>query len=280
MSTGHSTGAARWDRLSAAAAFALTIHARQTRKGTDIPYISHLLGVASLVLEHGGDEDQAIAGLLHDAVEDQGAHQAAAIAERFGPRVAAIVLGCTDADTVPKPPWHARKESYIAHLQHADPEVLLVSCADKLHNARAIRTDLRTYGLTVYDRFTGGQDGTLWYTKHCPKPSFEGCRGRCRRSWLPRSRTWPPTARPRVVVGDRRCDESGQSDRRQAFDAHLAPHCRRPATETMERLVNEVRIAAQGRKCRPGSPGAVSSRRGRKRSARCIPVADFPKIDP
>jgi len=163
MSTGHSTGAARWDRLSAAAAFALTIHARQTRKGTDIPYISHLLGVASLVLEHGGDEDQAIAGLLHDAVEDQGAHQAAAIAERFGPRVAAIVLGCTDADTVPKPPWHARKESYIAHLQHADPEVLLVSCADKLHNARAIRTDLRTYGLTVYDRFTGGQDGTLWY---------------------------------------------------------------------------------------------------------------------
>ena len=103
----------RWRRLSDAAAFALTIHARQTRKGTDTPYISHLLGVASLVLEHGGDEGQAIAGLLHDAIEDQGAHQEAAITERFGDRVARIVRGCTDADTLPKPPWRARKEAYM-----------------------------------------------------------------------------------------------------------------------------------------------------------------------
>jgi GTP pyrophosphokinase len=155
--------AQRWDRLAEAAAFALTIHADQIRKGSEIPYISHLLGVASLVLEHGGDEDHAIAGLLHDAIEDQGAHQEPIIRERFGARVADIVLGCTDADTLPKPPWRARKERYLAHLAHASPDVLLVSCADKLHNARAIGTDLRTHGDAVFDRFTAGKAGTLWY---------------------------------------------------------------------------------------------------------------------
>jgi GTP pyrophosphokinase len=152
-----------WSRLADAAAFALAIHATQTRKGTDTPYISHLLGVASLVLEHGGDEDQAIAGLLHDAIEDQGAHQEAVIGERFGARVAAIVRGCTDADVIPKPPWQARKEAYIAHLEHAGADVLLVSCADKLHNARSICTDLHTHGLAVFDRFNAGQEGTIWY---------------------------------------------------------------------------------------------------------------------
>ena len=116
-----------------------------------------------MVLEHGGDEEQAIAALLHDAVEDQGPHQAAAITDCFGERVSAIVIGCTDADTLPKPRWQARKEAYIAHLEHAGPDVLLVSCADKLHNARAICTDLRTLGLMVFDRFNGGLDGTLWY---------------------------------------------------------------------------------------------------------------------
>ena len=126
-----------------------------------MPYISHLLGVASLLLEYGGDEEQAIAGLLHDAVEDQGAHQEAVIRERFGERAAGIVLGCTDADSVPKPPWRARKEAYIAHLEHARSDVLLVSCADKLHNARAICTDLRTHGLAVYELFKGGREGTL-----------------------------------------------------------------------------------------------------------------------
>ena len=153
----------RWARLSDAVAFALEIHADQTRKGTDTPYISHLLSVAGLVLEHGGDENQAIAGLLHDAVEDQGAHQLPVIRERFGDRVASIVEGCTDADTLPKPPWQARKEAYIAHLEHATQDVRLVSCADKLHNARAICTDLRTHGDAVFDRFKGGRDGTLWY---------------------------------------------------------------------------------------------------------------------
>lgn len=153
----------RWVRLIDAAAFALRLHAEQRRKGSETPYISHLLGVASLVLEFGGNEDHAIAGLLHDAIEDQGAEQEPVIAQKFGPRVTAIVRGCTDADTLPKPPWRARKEAYIAHLETAGPDIWLVSCADKLYNARAIVTDLRTLGDAVFTRFTGGKQGTLWY---------------------------------------------------------------------------------------------------------------------
>jgi GTP pyrophosphokinase len=162
----------RWRKLADATAFAMEIHAAQTRKGSETPYIGHLLGVASIVLENGGDEDQAIGGLLHDAIEDQGAHQEPAIAERFGARVAAIVRGCTDADTFPKPPWRARKEAYIAHLDHANRDILLVSCSDKLYNARAICADLRTYGLAVYDRFNAGREGTLWYYSELAK-AFE-----------------------------------------------------------------------------------------------------------
>lgn len=153
----------RWNRLAEAAAYALTIHADQTRKGTTIPYIAHLLQVSGLVLEHGGTEEQAIAGLLHDAIEDVGAAQEAAIIERFGPAVGAIVRACTDADTVPKPPWRARKEAYLAHLETVPGEALLVSGADKLHNARAILADLRAVGPGVFSRFNGGMDGTLWY---------------------------------------------------------------------------------------------------------------------
>ena len=161
--TGSSRQTPRWSRLMDAAAFAMTIHADQVRKGSGVPYLGHLLGVASLVLEHGGDEDQAIAGLLHDAIEDQGAHQEPAIRERFGARVADIVRGCTDADTLPKPPWQARKEAYIHHLEDASPDILLVSCADKVFNARAIVTDLKTHGDAVFERFTASKDGTLWY---------------------------------------------------------------------------------------------------------------------
>ena len=152
-----------WQRLADAASYALTIHAEQRRKGTDIPYISHLFAVASLVMEHSGDEDLAIAGMLHDAIEDVGAEQEAIIAERFGARVAAVVRACTDADTLPKPPWRARKEAYIHHLESADRDTLLVSCADKLHNARAILTDVRTHGVALFDRFNVGRDGVLWY---------------------------------------------------------------------------------------------------------------------
>lgn len=152
-----------WSRLAEAVGFALKVHALQMRKGTDTPYVSHLLGVASLVLEHGGDEEQAMAAMLHDAVEDVGAHLEPVIRERFGARIADIVLGCTDADTLPKRPWRGRKEAYIRHLEHAGANILLVSCADKVHNARAICTDVGTHGLDVFGRFKAGQEGTIWY---------------------------------------------------------------------------------------------------------------------
>jgi GTP pyrophosphokinase len=157
------SGPERWARLAQAAAYAMSVHADQQRKGANTPYIAHLLAVASLVLEHGGDEDQAIAGLLHDAIEDCGIAQEAIIAERFGPRVARTVRACTDADTLPKPPWRERKRAYLQHLETADQDALLVSCCDKLHNARAIVTDLRTDGDSVFERFRAGKAGTLWY---------------------------------------------------------------------------------------------------------------------
>ena len=152
-----------WTCLADAAALAFTLHGAQYRKGTSIPYIAHLMSVSALVLEHGGDEDQAIAGLLHDAIEDAGAEQEPIIAARFGPRVAAIVRACTDADTLPKPPWRARKEAYLAHLEHVPAEALLVSACDKLHNARAIAGDLKIHGPDMFARFNAGQEGTLWY---------------------------------------------------------------------------------------------------------------------
>lgn len=152
------------ERFNEALVYAATAHREQWRKGTDIPYVSHLLGVCSLVLEYGGDEDQAIAALLHDAVEDQGgAARLADIRSRFGDRVAEIVDACTDADTQPKPPWRERKECYIAGLAEHDPEVWLVSCADKLYNARAILRDYRQIGEALWARFRGGRKGTLWY---------------------------------------------------------------------------------------------------------------------
>ena len=158
------------DQFAEALVFAARLHAKQVRKGAGIPYLSHLLGVASLVLEHGGDETEAIAGLLHDAIEDQACGYSGgasglrqAITDRYGEEVAVIVEACTDADTVPKPPWRARKEAYIAHLETAAPAVLRVSCADKLHNARTILVDLRTHGDALWQRFQAGRDGTLWY---------------------------------------------------------------------------------------------------------------------
>lgn len=153
----------RWARLSDAAALAFRVHADQLRKGTSVPYLSHLLAVASLVLEHGGDEDQACAAMLHDAVEDGGAAWEAVILERFGPRVAGIVRACTDADTRLKPPWRARKDAYLTHLEAEGPDALLVPAADKLHNARAIVSDLLAHGPAVFDRFNAGREGTLWY---------------------------------------------------------------------------------------------------------------------
>lgn len=144
--------------------YASQLHRDQLRKGTDIPYVSHLLAVTAIVLEHGGTEVEAIAALLHDAVEDQGGSETREkIRERFGNNVAAIVDGCSDADTRPKPPWCERKKRYIAHVVEAPRSVRLVSAADKLHNARAILADYRQLGETLWSRFNGGRDGTLWY---------------------------------------------------------------------------------------------------------------------
>ena len=144
--------------------FAADKHAGQTRKASTIPYIAHLMGVASLVLEAGGDEDLAIAALLHDVVEDcGGAPMLNEVRRRFGKRVASVVEGCTDADSYPKPPWRERKEGYIRRLRSADADTRLVSAADKLNNVRSILTDYREIGQSVWARFQGGRDGTLWY---------------------------------------------------------------------------------------------------------------------
>ncbi len=151
-------------RFEQALVYAAILHSGQARKGTRTPFISHLLSVAALALENGANEDEAIAALLHDAVEDAGgAPRLEDIRSRFGPVVAEIVLGCTDTDKSPKPPWKQRKEQYIAHLAHGSDSVKLVSCADKVHNSRSIVADLRELGDAVWSRFTGGKDGTLWY---------------------------------------------------------------------------------------------------------------------
>lgn len=152
------------ERFDEALAYASRVHREQCRKGTDTPYISHLLGTAAIALENGADEDQAIAALLHDAVEDQGgATRLADIRARFGERVAEMVDHCTDTDIEPKPPWRARKEAYIASLAHKPAASLAVSLADKTHNAGAIVADLVSVGDPVWDRFTGGRDGSIWY---------------------------------------------------------------------------------------------------------------------
>jgi (p)ppGpp synthase/HD superfamily hydrolase len=144
--------------------YALELHRDQQRKGSDTPYMAHLLAVASLVLEDGGDEEQAIAALLHDAPEDQGGQETLeAIRLRFGARVADIVDGCTDTYESPKPPWRQRKELYLDHLHTVSEEVCRVSLADKLHNARSILIDLLRCGDGVWERFNGGKAGTLWY---------------------------------------------------------------------------------------------------------------------
>ncbi len=129
-----------------------------------MPYVSHLLAVCELTLEYGGNEDEAIAALLHDAVEDQGgATVRAEILKEFGTHVTEIVDGCTDTDESPKPAWRPRKEEYIRQVTHASASVRLVSACDKLHNARSLVMDYRIFGEDLWDRFTGRREGTLWY---------------------------------------------------------------------------------------------------------------------
>jgi (p)ppGpp synthase/HD superfamily hydrolase len=151
-------------RFERAFLFAAEKHAGQTRKTTTVPYIAHLMGVASLALEYGGDEDLAIAALLHDVVEDcGGAAVLKEVKRRFGSRVAKIVDGCTDSYGEPKPPWRERKENYLRHLKSADAGTRLVSAADKLNNVRSILSDYREVGESIWERFKGGREGTLWY---------------------------------------------------------------------------------------------------------------------
>ena len=143
---------------------ATRLHTNQVRKGTRIPYVAHLLAVTALVLEDGGDEDQTIAALLHDAVEDQGGIETLdEIRKLFGEQVARIVEGCSDSIESPKPPWRERKVNYMRHLREANIDILRVSLADKLHNACSILRDLQQNGDVIWDRFKGGKDGTLWY---------------------------------------------------------------------------------------------------------------------
>jgi len=177
------------DRYKEAIAFAAKLHDDQTRKGTEIAYLTHLMSVSALVMENGGDEDQAVAALLHDAIEDQGTdYQSEFLSEprhgrdalkrdielKYGGRVLSIVVGCTDDEDFEKPlegergtvaAWRARKEAYISHIEAvSDIAILRVSCADKLHNARTILLDMYEHGEQIWTRFrAGSKDGVLWY---------------------------------------------------------------------------------------------------------------------
>jgi (p)ppGpp synthase/HD superfamily hydrolase len=155
------------DRFVSAMSYAHEVHQGQRRKGTGIPYIAHVLGVAAIAMEYGADEDEAIGALLHDAAEDGGGEATLAeIRARFGDAVGDIVLGCSDSlveDPEDKLPWLERKENYLAHLENASPSVCLVSAADKLHNVRAIIRDYSQHGDDIWPRFQGLRDGTLWY---------------------------------------------------------------------------------------------------------------------
>lgn len=152
------------ERFDEALKLASSLHRAQTRKHTTIPYVAHLLIVAGTVIEQGGDEDTAIAALLHDAVEDQGGRATLERIEReFGPRVAGLILEVTDAEVVPKPPWRSRKERYLAGMQAMSPEALLIAVADKLHNARSTLADYRRSGPAVWGRFNADAEAQAWF---------------------------------------------------------------------------------------------------------------------
>ena len=151
-------------RFSEALAYAASLHGDQQRKVSGEPYLAHLLAVAAVAIEYGADENEAIAALLHDAIEDQGgAAVREEIGRRFGPQVVEIVEGCTDAHTRPKPPWRRRKEAYLARLRDASASVRLVSACDKLHNVRSLLREYRARGESLWTHFRGGREGTLWY---------------------------------------------------------------------------------------------------------------------
>jgi (p)ppGpp synthase/HD superfamily hydrolase len=151
-------------RFDEAFAYAHELHQGQTRKRTPVPYLGHLMGVASIVLDDGGNEDEAIAALLHDAAEDAGGRKTVdEIRARFGADVARIVEDCTDSWTTPKEPWAERKKNYVEHARSLAPPSLRVSAADKVHNAYAILRDLRNVGEKVWDRFNAKPDDVVAY---------------------------------------------------------------------------------------------------------------------
>jgi len=192
--------------------YASELHRDQVRKGSGIPYIAHLLSVSSRVLSAGGTEVQAIAGLLHDAAEDQGGRATLdEVRAKFGAEVAQIVSDCTDSWVESKPPWRPRKEAYLASLPNKAPTSLLVSLAHKLDNAEAILNDYCSIGDDLWDRFTGGREGTLWYYRELSAIFNEALPGRLARglsqtvSYFPLPE-WPPESRPVLrihrVAGD------------------------------------------------------------------------------
>lgn len=161
-----------------ALAWAVALHAAQRRKVLETPYAGHLLAVTASVLQYGGAEEEAIAAVLHDAVEDQGgAPLLAEIEQRFGPRVAQLVLACSDAMLRPKPPWPERKRQHVAKMRTADDSVRLIVAADKLDNVRSLVDAYRRCGESLWQHFRGGREGTLWYYRAmlealaCPLPA-------------------------------------------------------------------------------------------------------------
>jgi (p)ppGpp synthase/HD superfamily hydrolase len=152
------------EKFTEALVYATRLHGDQVRKISGVPYVSHLLSVAALVLEAGGTEEEAIAALLHDSIEDQGGKSTREeVRQLFGETVVTIIDGCTEWDTPPKPPWQERKQRYLDHLRHASPSVRLVSLADKLHNARSLLADLRQRGDIIWHNFSSGREKTLWF---------------------------------------------------------------------------------------------------------------------
>ena len=152
------------DKYLEAYVYSYKLHKKQTRKGSNIPYFTHLSSVSNLIIENNGTTTQAIAGLLHDAVEDQGgAKTLAAIKRKFGPKVAKIVDQCSDTTIKPKPPWKTRKIKYIKDIKNKTQDTLLVSLCDKHHNANCILSDYQKVGEEIWDRFTASKQETLWY---------------------------------------------------------------------------------------------------------------------
>ena len=152
------------ERFVGAVEFANELHGDQIRKGTTVPYISHLLIVSGIVLQHGGSEDEAIGALLHDTVEDCGGKPVMdRIHKRFGDKIVDLVDGCSEKDIQPKPPWLERKKSYIENIKSSTPSVRLITCADKIHNASSIILEYRKVGEKVWDRFKGNKTETLWF---------------------------------------------------------------------------------------------------------------------